>query len=146
MPPISAVFPHVEILVASDLLHTSERFVPHWGSSASQHSKQTVASHLSLHRAHTLPSKRSSPFQLPAPAPTTATACLPLPVEGLNLSHLTIKRWLWHPAIEFNLKEKSCCTIIGNKYLVLMRSFTKKPAQVLFIYCKEEKHKPAACR
>jgi len=89
MPPISAVFPHVEILVASDLLHTSERFVPHWGSSASQHSKQTVASHLSLHRAHTLPSKRSSPLQLPAPAPT-ATACLPLPVEGLNLSHLTI--------------------------------------------------------
>lgn len=105
MPPISAVFPHVEILVASDLLHTSERFVPHWGSSASQHSKQTVASHLSLQRAHTLPSKRSSPLQLPAPAPTTATACLPLPVEGLNLSHLTIKRWLWHPAIEFSLKE-----------------------------------------
>lgn len=105
MPPISAVFPYVEILVASDLLHTSERFVPHWGSSASQHSKQTVASHLSLHRAHTLPSKRSSPLQLPAPAPTTATACLPLPVEGLNLSHLTIKRRLWHPAIEFSLKE-----------------------------------------
>lgn len=58
----------------------------------------------------------------------------------LTIHFLTLTCWFWQPAAEFLLKDIMLYGY-GKSVLGLDTEFYKKPAQFLYIYCREQKHK-----